>query len=109
MSTSRVVLSIERILKSDFSGSFVKGVFSLQPELFRPLYEDVFGFRKAKVQIHEWIDRRQVSNPDGTDENWVVHVMRGDTAEPKPYWIGTLLLADKPIHTMGRDFSGVAP
>jgi hypothetical protein len=79
-----------------------------EPQLFRPLYEQVFGFHHARVVIHEWIDARQVTNPDGTDEDWYVRVQGKDDACAEPYWIGTILVGEKPIPTMGRDFSGVA-
>ena len=79
-----------------------------RPELFRPLYENVFGFRKSVVKIHPWIDQRQVTNPDGTDENWIVLLTTSEDQPPKPCWIGTILVGDRSVPIMGRDFSGVA-
>lgn len=79
-----------------------------KPELFLPLYENVFGFKKTNVTIHPWIDERQVSNPDGADENWLVSIKEAGEKAPKMYWMGTILVGDKPIPTMGRDFSGIA-
>ncbi len=76
------------------------------PKLFLPLYESLFGFRKAQVKVHSWINERQVSNPDGLSVNWVAMVREGDLSAP--YWIGTLLLGDKDPHRMGYDFSTVA-
>lgn len=77
------------------------------PELFRPLYESLFGFRAAPVIVHPWIDERQVTNPDGVSDDWVLDV-RTDANETAPYWIGTILRGEKEVHTMGRDFVGVA-
>ena len=77
-----------------------------QPELFQPLYEGVFGFQKAKVHLHPWIDERQVTNPDGVSDDWVVTVEQG--GESTHYWLGTILAGEKTVHQMGRDFQGVA-
>lgn len=76
------------------------------PELLKPLYENVFSFRAAKVNLPKWIQARQVSNPDGLDDNWVAEVREEN--ETKPYWIGTILPAKKPLHIMGRDFVTIA-
>lgn len=77
------------------------------PERFHPLYEQVFGFRRASVQIDDWIDSRQVSNPDGTDEDWVFPTNSKANATSN-YWLGTILVGDKPIPRMGQDFLGIA-
>ena len=77
------------------------------PDLFKPLYEDLLRFRAAKVTVHPWIDQRQVTNPDGVSDDWVLNVPT-ENSKTQPFWIGTVLLSEKPIHTMGRDFTGVA-
>ena len=77
------------------------------PELFVPLFEKIFGFQAATVQVHPWIDERQVTNPDGISDDWVISIT-GPDDKTKRYWLGTILLGDKPLHTMGRDFTSVA-
>ncbi len=76
------------------------------PELLKPLYEEVFSFHAAKVNLVPWVQERQISNPDGLDDNWVAEVR--EQSEVKPYWIGTILPANKPLHQMGRDFVTIA-
>lgn len=76
------------------------------PELLKPLYEEVFAFRSANVEILPWVQERQISNPDGLNDNWVAEVREQN--EIKQYWIGTILPAKKPLHIMGRDFVTIA-
>ena len=83
------------------------------PELFKPLYETLFRFRAAKVIVHPWIDERQVTNPDGLSDDWVLQIpIPTETSslsdQADAYWVGTILLEDKPLHAMGRDFVGIA-
>ena len=77
------------------------------PQRFQPLYEDVFGFRRARVTVHDGIDRRQVSNPDGLDEDWIVAIKPTEGAA-EDYWLCTVLTNDHPVPRMGRDFQGIA-
>ena len=76
-----------------------------QPELFRMLYEQQFGFKAATVKMHPWIDERQVTNPDGVSDDWIVQVKKNDTTSA--FWVGTILREEKALHRMGRDFSTV--
>lgn len=78
-----------------------------RPELFVSLFEDIFGFHAASVKVHPWIDERQVTNPDGISDDWVIKI-KSDGGESRYFWLGTLLLKDKPLHTMGGDFTSVA-
>ncbi len=77
------------------------------PQRFQPLYEDVFGFRRARVAVHDGIDRRQVSNPDGLDEDWIVAI-KPTEGVAEDYWLCTVLTNDHPVPRMGRDFQGIA-
>lgn len=77
-----------------------------RPELFSSLYQDVCGFRPARVNVSSWVNERQVTNPDGLNDNWVFDINVND--QTKTYWIGTILRGDKPLHRMGRDFHTIA-
>lgn len=49
------------------------------PELFRELYEKVWGFRRARaIPDHPWLLEHQAVNPDGTDGPWVFPVRSGN-------------------------------
>lgn len=76
----------------------------LEPERFQSLYEDVFGFRPVKLELPAWIDTRQVTNPDGVDDQWIIK----SSAFEGGYWVGTMLLTDRAIPRMGHDFVTVA-
>ena len=77
------------------------------PNHFLPLYKSVFHFRPANVNVHPWIDERQVTNPDGVDDNWLVETS-GDDGQKTRWWIGTILSGEKELHVMGKDFLSVA-
>jgi hypothetical protein len=41
------------------------------PELFAPLYTDVFGFRKVELTAPDWLILRRVVNPDAPRVEWI--------------------------------------
>ena len=75
-------------------------------EKFVPLYEGVLGYKRAMVSIHPWIDQRQIGNPDGQDENWVMPLET--PAGTLDFWLGTMLVGDREVYRMGHDFQNVA-
>lgn len=77
----------------------------LEPKRFQPLYEQIFGFRQATFELPIWIDTRQVTNPDGVDDQWIVASTK---SEGRGYWVGTMLLTDRAVPRMGSDFVTVA-
>ena len=78
-----------------------------QPARFLSLYVDVLGFRQAKVEVHPWIEERRMTNPDGVDDGWLT-TRRVQDGDVEFYWMATLLLTDKAVPVMGRDFTSVA-
>ena len=55
----------------------------LHPDLFVPLFTDVFHFVHAKhVKTDQWLDDRQLINPDGTVCDWVMPVVEKPGADP---------------------------
>jgi len=78
------------------------------PKRFARLHEDVFGFRHATVRPHPWITERQMSNPDGLDEGWVIADPRANAAKGGHLWLRTLLADGRDVPRMGRDFRGAA-
>ena len=78
-----------------------------QPRLFDSLYEQLFSFRRVQIEVDPWITERKVRNPDGMEQGWAIEMPSKDNKQKDLYWLGTLLLQDKPVHTMGRDFATV--
>lgn len=78
----------------------------IKPDLFLPLFRDIFLIKPATVVVHPWIDERQVTNPDGISDDWIVEKTVDEKTDR--FWIGTILAEDKPLHVMGRDFSSIA-
>jgi hypothetical protein len=52
----------------------------MNPGLFDPLYEDLWGFKKAKEikpadkKLASWLEGHHLLNPDGTDVMWVTSI-----------------------------------
>ncbi len=42
------------------------------PKLYEDMYTRIFGFRKAKVTIHDNVSQYKLTNPDGLDLNWII-------------------------------------
>ena len=49
------------------------------PELFAPLYTEVFGFRQAEVTPPDWLILRRVVNPDAPRVEWIYPLGQGAT------------------------------
>ena len=47
------------------------------PELFAPLYTEVFGFRQAEITPPEWLIVRRVVNPDAPRVEWIYALGQG--------------------------------
>jgi hypothetical protein len=84
-------------------------------EKFRPLYEQYLGWRYSNVVMLDEFDQKQIANPDGQDENWVVP-MPGEPSAELParaegatsFWLGTVLANGVEVPRMGADFVNVA-
>jgi len=47
------------------------------PELFAPLYTDVFGFRRVELTAPDWLIVRRVVNPDAPRVEWIYALGQG--------------------------------
>ena len=75
----------------------------MYPNRFASLFEDVFGFTRATVREHPWLEARQMSNPDALRLEWLIPMDSGQF-----YWPRTILRDGKPIPKMGDDFLSIA-
>ena len=67
-----------------------------RPELFEPLYTEVWGFRHAaRVEGSEDLTRHQLVNPDGTDTSWVFP-LRDEAGGDKVRWVWPLIIVLDP-------------
>ena len=74
----------------------------LFPSRFATMFAD-FGFQREKVESNQWLDERQILNPDAVDMNWVIQDRQRNW-----YNLRTILRDGTNIPIMGRDFVGVA-
>jgi len=50
-----------------------------KPELFHPLYEKIWGFKRVgPIQATPWLDRLQLTNPDAMDLTWAMPIGEKD-------------------------------
>jgi hypothetical protein len=80
----------------------------LFPSRFVPLFEDTFGYQKAEVESHPWLDERQMSNPDALNLNWIVSTPQQPGDAPSLFGLRTLLRDGVEVPQMGQDFLPVA-
>jgi hypothetical protein len=80
----------------------------LHPDLFVPLFTDVFHFVRAKhVKTDQWLDDRQLINPDGTVCDWVMPVVEKPGADPT-YLLPLIECRHTDSTDMRQDLSTVA-
>ncbi len=80
----------------------------LFPSRFVPLFENTFGYQKAEVESHPWLDERQMSNPDALNLNWIVSTPQQPGDAPSLFGLRTLLRDGVEVPQMGQDFLPVA-
>ena len=77
------------------------------PQRFQPMFEELLGFQRAKVESHPWLDERQILNPDAIDMDWVIST-RPDNGQQGWFNLRTILRDGPEVPVMGKDFVGVA-
>jgi len=79
----------------------------MHPKTFANLYEKVWGYEyAAKITATDWLDKRQVVNPDGVDVNWLIP-MKNDAGEMTLLWPRIVLSKTDGVPMMFRDMQMV--
>jgi len=79
-----------------------------EPDTFAPFYTEQWGLEHVEsIAGHDWLDERQLINPDGVDVNWIMNV--GSEASPRYIQPNVILKRfDNRPSRMPRDFRMVA-
>ena len=76
-----------------------------EPERFKSLFIERFGFRFGKIEPNAWLDERRISNPDAMRAEWAFPIDRDGR---RRWYSMQMLLRDGPeVPLMGRDFEFV--
>lgn len=75
------------------------------PDMFVPLYTDVYGFRQVEVTPPEWLLLRRVVNPDAPRVEWILAVGQGSA---RHWMFPDLELIELDHPRMPADFKVVA-
>lgn len=79
----------------------------LHPKVFADLYEKVWGYEyAAKIKTNDWLDVRQMMNPDGVDMNWLVR-LKDESGAEKIVWPRIILSKIEGVPVMFRDMQMV--
>ena len=79
----------------------------LNPKVFADLYEKVWGYEyAAKIKANEWLDARQMMNPDGVDVNWLVK-LKDENGVERLVWPRIVLSKIEGVPVMFRDMQMV--
>lgn len=79
----------------------------LHPEAFVPLYQDVWGFIRArKIESCTWLDERLAVNPDAVDLGWVFPLTEGEAV--RYIWPRVICTKTDGVPRMFRDYAFIA-